>query len=94
MDDVLREYGHHAVSRHNNLHATPWTIRKSTRRFAINYIAKARTPTLIQHGENDRRVPIPNAFELRQALEDHGVPVKMASTKIGHGITNQNSSAR
>ncbi len=54
----------------------------------ISYIAKARTPTLIQHGENDRRVPIPNAFELRQALEDRGVPVKMVVYKgFGHGIT-------
>jgi len=49
---------------------------------------KAKTPTLIQHGENDRRVPIPNAYELRQALEDRGVPVKMVVYKgFGHGIT-------
>ncbi len=55
------------------LHATPWDdpeIYKKTS--PISYIAKARTPTLIQHGENDRRVPIPNAYELRQALEDRG----------------------
>src|SRR6266850_1855811 len=52
------------------LHATPWDdpeIYKKTS--PISYIAKAKTPTLIQHGENDRRVPIPNAYELRQALE-------------------------
>jgi len=71
------------------LHATPWDdpdIYKKTS--PISYIAKARTPTLIQHGENDRRVPIPNAFELRQALEDRGVPVKMVVYKgFGHGIT-------
>jgi dipeptidyl aminopeptidase/acylaminoacyl peptidase len=71
------------------LHATPWDdpeIYKKTS--PITYIAKARTPTLIQHGENDRRVPIPNAYELRQALEDRGVPVKMVVYKgFGHGIT-------
>jgi dipeptidyl aminopeptidase/acylaminoacyl peptidase len=71
------------------LHATPWDdpeIYKKTS--PISYIAKARTPTLIQHGENDRRVPIPNAYELRQALEDRGVPVKMVVYKgFGHGIT-------
>jgi dipeptidyl aminopeptidase/acylaminoacyl peptidase len=71
------------------LHATPWDdpeIYKKTS--PITYIAKAKTPTLIQHGENDRRVPIPNAYELRQALEDHGVPVKMVVYKgFGHGIT-------
>jgi dipeptidyl aminopeptidase/acylaminoacyl peptidase len=71
------------------LHATPWDdpeIYKKTS--PITYIAKAKTPTLIQHGENDRRVPIPNGYELRQALEDHGVPVKMVVYKgFGHGIT-------
>jgi dipeptidyl aminopeptidase/acylaminoacyl peptidase len=70
------------------LHATPWDdpeIYKKTS--PISYIAKAKTPTLIQHGENDRRVPIPNAYELRQALEDRGVPVKMVVYKgFGHGI--------
>src|SRR5467141_2934210 len=71
------------------LHATPWDdpeIYKKTS--PVSYIAKAKTPTLIQHGENDRRVPIPNAYELRQALEDRGVPVKMVVYKgFGHGIT-------
>jgi dipeptidyl aminopeptidase/acylaminoacyl peptidase len=32
-------------------------------------------------------VPIPNGYELRQALEDRGVPVKMIVYKgFGHGI--------
>src|SRR5208283_3302167 len=60
------------------LHGTPWDDPGIYRKTSpISYIAKAKTPTLIQHGGADRRVPIPNAFELRQALEDHGVPVKM-----------------
>ena len=54
----------------------------------MTYIMQAKTPTLIQHGENDRRVPIPNAYELRQGLEDRGVPVSMIVYKgFGHGIT-------
>jgi dipeptidyl aminopeptidase/acylaminoacyl peptidase len=54
----------------------------------ISYIKNARTPTLIQHGENDRRVPIANAYELRQGLEDKGVRVEMIVYKgFGHGIT-------
>ena len=71
------------------LHATPWDDAEIYKKTSpITYIAKARTPTLIQHGENDRRVPIPNAYELRQALEDRGVPVKMVVYKgFGHGIT-------
>ncbi|HSO75147.1 MAG TPA: S9 family peptidase [Blastocatellia bacterium] len=70
------------------LQATPWDdpeIYKKTS--PISYVKSARTPTLIQHGELDRRVPIPNAYELRQALEDRGVPVKMIVYKgFGHGI--------
>jgi len=71
------------------LHATPWDDPEIYRKTSpITYIAKARTPTLIQQGENDRRVPIPNGYELRQALEDHGVSVKMVVYKgFGHGIT-------
>jgi dipeptidyl aminopeptidase/acylaminoacyl peptidase len=54
----------------------------------ISYIKNARTPTLIQHGELDRRVPIANAYELRQALEDRGVRVEMIVYKgFGHGIS-------
>jgi dipeptidyl aminopeptidase/acylaminoacyl peptidase len=54
----------------------------------MTYIKQAKTPTLIQHGEFDKRVPIPNAYELRQGLEDRGVPVEMVVYKgFGHGIT-------
>jgi len=53
----------------------------------MTYIKNAATPTLIQHGENDKRVPIPNAYELRQGLTDRGVPVEMVVYKgFGHGI--------
>ncbi|HJQ25480.1 MAG TPA: S9 family peptidase [Blastocatellia bacterium] len=70
------------------LKATPWDDAEIYRKTSpIAYIKNARTPTLIQHGELDRRVPIPNAYELRQALEDRGVPVKMIVYKgFGHGI--------
>ena len=58
----------------------------------MTYIKNAATPTLIQHGENDRRVPIPNAYELRQGLTDRGVPVEMVVYKgFGHGINKPKS---
>lgn len=58
----------------------------------MSYIKQAKTPTLIQHGENDRRVPIPNAYELRQGLVDRGVPVEMVVyTGFGHGINKPKS---
>ena len=51
-------------------------------------IRQARTPTLIQHGEFDRRVPIQNAYELFQGLQDQGVPTRLIVYKgFGHGIT-------
>ncbi|MFH7044662.1 prolyl oligopeptidase family serine peptidase [Paucibacter sp. JuS9] len=56
------------------------------------YLKEARTPALIQHGELDRRVPIANAYQLRQALEDRNVPVEMIVYKgFGHGITKPKS---
>ncbi len=58
----------------------------------MSYIKQAKTPTLIQHGEFDKRVPIPNAYELRQGLEDRGVKVEMIVYKgYGHGITKPKS---
>jgi dipeptidyl aminopeptidase/acylaminoacyl peptidase len=70
------------------LKATPWDDPEIYQKTSpISYVKNARTPTLIQHGELDRRVPIPNAYQLRQALEDRGVPVKMVVYKgFGHGI--------
>jgi dipeptidyl aminopeptidase/acylaminoacyl peptidase len=60
------------------LHATPWDDPEIYARTSpIHYIEHAQTPTLIQQGSADHRVPVPDSYELRQALEDHGVPVKM-----------------
>jgi dipeptidyl aminopeptidase/acylaminoacyl peptidase len=70
------------------LKATPWAdpeIYKKTS--PITYINNAKTPTLIQHGDLDKRVPIPNGYELYQGLKDRGVPVKMIVYKgFGHSI--------
>jgi dipeptidyl aminopeptidase/acylaminoacyl peptidase len=70
------------------LKATPWDDPEIYRKTSpISYVKTAKTPTLIQHGELDRRVPIPNAYQLYQALKDKGVPVKLAVFKgFGHGI--------
>ena len=70
------------------LKATPWDDPEIYRKTSpISYIKTAKTPTLIQHGELDKRVPIPNAYELYRGLEDRGVPVKMVVYKgFGHGI--------
>jgi len=70
------------------LKATPWSdelIYKKTS--PMTNINKAKTPTLIQHGEYDRRVPIANAYELLQGLRDKNVPAELIVYKgFGHGI--------
>ena len=73
----------------NDPAADPSIYRKTS---PMTYIQNARTPTLIQHGEFDKRVPIANGYELRQGLEDRGVPVEMIVYKgYGHGITKPKS---
>lgn len=70
------------------LKATPWDDMEIYKKTSpITYINSAKTPTLIQHGENDRRVPIPNAYKLYRGLKDKNIPVKFVIYKgFGHGI--------
>jgi dipeptidyl aminopeptidase/acylaminoacyl peptidase len=71
------------------LKATPWDDPKIYADTSpMTYIKQARTPTLIQHGADDARVPIPNAFQLYQGLRDQNVPVQLSIFKgFGHGLT-------
>jgi dipeptidyl aminopeptidase/acylaminoacyl peptidase len=77
------------------LKATPWDDPEIYAKTSpITSIKRAKTPTLIQHGENDPRVPIPNAYELYQGLQDVGVPVRLIVYKgFGHGL-NKPKAAR
>lgn len=70
------------------LQATPWNdLDIYLKTSPMTNINKASTPTLIQHGEFDRRVPIPNAYELYRGLQDRGIPSKLIVYKgFGHGI--------
>lgn len=72
------------------LKATPWEDPEIYAKTSpMTFITDASTPTLIQHGEFDRRVPIPNAYQLLQGLRDQGVPARLVVYKgFGHGITN------
>lgn len=71
------------------LKATPWSDEEVYKKTSpMTNINNAKTPTLIQHGEFDRRVPISNAYELVQGLRDKGVPSELIVYKgFGHGIT-------
>jgi len=71
------------------LKATPWSDESIYKKTSpMTNINKAKTPTLIQHGEFDKRVPIANAYELAQGLRDRNVPAELIVYKgFGHGIT-------
>jgi dipeptidyl aminopeptidase/acylaminoacyl peptidase len=78
------------------LKATPWDDPEIYAKTSpITYIKQAKTPTLIQHGDADQRVPPPNAYELYQGLQDQHVPVKLIIYKgfggIGHGPSKPKS---
>jgi dipeptidyl aminopeptidase/acylaminoacyl peptidase len=44
---------------------------------AMFHVGNVRTPTLIQHGEADLRVPVSQGYELYNALRRRGVPSRM-----------------
>ena len=79
------------------LNATPWDDPDIYAKTSpMTYIKGAKAPTLIQHGATDQRVPLPNAFELYQGLQDAGVTTKLIVYKgfdgIGHGPSKPKSS--
>lgn len=54
----------------------------------ISNVTNASTPMLIQHGSDDRRVPLSNATELYRGLKEMGVPVELfVFPGMGHPIT-------
>jgi dipeptidyl aminopeptidase/acylaminoacyl peptidase len=75
------------------LHATPWedpAIYAKTS--PITTIKQAKTPTLIQQGSNDKRVPVPDSYELYRGLQDYSVPSRLVFyTGFGHGINKPKS---
>ena len=75
------------------LHATPWDDPEIYAKTSpISTIKQARTPTLIQQGGNDKRVPVPDSYELYRGLQDQHVPSKLIFyTGFGHGIDKPKS---
>jgi len=78
------------------LKATPWDDPEIYAKTSpITYIKQAKTPTLIQHGATDQRVPLPNAFELYHGLQDNHVPTKLIVYQgfggVGHGPSKPKS---
>ncbi|MCX6952619.1 MAG: S9 family peptidase [Verrucomicrobia bacterium] len=75
------------------LDATPWddpAIYAKTS--PMTTIKQAKTPTLIQHGDRDKRVPPPNAYELYRGLRDVGVTTRLILyAGFGHPINKPKS---
>jgi dipeptidyl aminopeptidase/acylaminoacyl peptidase len=65
-----------------------WNVFEDWRTHSAMFNIKGvTTPTLIQHGEADLRVPISQGYELYNALKRQGVPVKMVTyPRQPHGI--------
>lgn len=56
----------------------PWAAPDAyARHSAISHVARVTTPLLIQHGENDRRVPLMQATKFYKALKELGKTVEM-----------------
>ncbi|HZU21608.1 MAG TPA: prolyl oligopeptidase family serine peptidase, partial [Terriglobales bacterium] len=73
--------------------ATPWDDPEIYARTSpMTTIRQARTPVLIQQGSNDKRVPVPDSFELYRGLQDQKVPSRLILyTGFGHGINKPRS---
>ncbi|MFN2596561.1 MAG: prolyl oligopeptidase family serine peptidase [Pyrinomonadaceae bacterium] len=71
---------------------TPWTAREWYERWSpIRYAERVKTPLMITHGEQDRRVPIQQAEEYYRTLRKRGVEtVFVRYPREGHGITEPN----
>jgi dipeptidyl aminopeptidase/acylaminoacyl peptidase len=75
------------------LHANPWSDPAIYAKTSpISTVKQAKTPTLIQHGSADRRVPPPNGYELYRGLQDQHVPSRLILySGFGHPITKPKS---
>ncbi len=71
------------------LSGSPFRDRENYEKTApMRNLAGAKTPVLIQHGSEDRRVPLSNAMELYRGLREMGVPVELVVYPgMGHPIT-------
>jgi dipeptidyl aminopeptidase/acylaminoacyl peptidase len=79
----LMEYGFGGV---------PWSVRDTYVKYSpITYVTRVKTPIMITHGEQDRRVTISQAEQYYRALRKRGVHVVfLRFPREGHGITEPN----
>jgi dipeptidyl aminopeptidase/acylaminoacyl peptidase len=70
----------------------PWTARETYVKYSpMSYVDRVKTPIMITHGEQDRRVPIAQAEQYYRGLRKRGVEVVFVRyPREGHGITEPN----
>jgi dipeptidyl aminopeptidase/acylaminoacyl peptidase len=70
----------------------PWKSTATYRKYSpITYVQNVKTPIMITHGEQDRRVPIQQAEEYFRGLKGNGVDVIFVRyPREGHGISEPN----
>ena len=66
----------------------PWEKPQSyVEQSPITYVSNIKTPTLIYHGDEDRRVPLEQGEQLYMALKHRRVPVQFVRyPREGHGL--------
>jgi dipeptidyl aminopeptidase/acylaminoacyl peptidase len=77
--DVAALYGQSDIRKYRayEFRGPPWATPEDWRRMSpMTYIQSVKTPTLITIGENDPRIPYPQAQELYSALVALGVPTE------------------
>lgn len=79
MSNLISFYGQTDIPGYMEFYfaGDPWTATEEyVKRSPITYAMHVKTPTLIQHGEKDARVPLPQAQEFFRALKKNKVPVE------------------
>ncbi|MEW6210421.1 MAG: S9 family peptidase, partial [Acidobacteriota bacterium] len=70
----------------------PWTARETYQKYSpMSYVDRVKTPLMITHGEQDKRVPISQGEQYYRALRKRGVDVVFVRyPREGHGIAEPN----
>jgi len=79
--ELLRQFGYPVV--HPGVSArSPWERpAQYAAQSPITYVGRVRTPTLIYHGDEDRRVPMEQSEQLYVSLRERGVPTELVGTR-------------
>lgn len=67
----------------------PWeAMEEYDKRSGVRYLKNAKSPTIIFHGQEDRRVPVSQGYELYMGLRKNNVPVEFVIfPREGHGLS-------